>query len=136
MIKLLPNGFKAVNYRTSRGVEGDCYSFNIKHGRTLVCEVTDDGWGGEVQINWRDDAGAVAVKDHAFRAVADWLANMERNPSIGDVEPDEAAATRFEAVTTWDELEALCKYVSAEDFWAEQVAWACADAKAARKAAK
>ena len=136
MKKLLPDGFKPVNYRTSRGNENDCYSFDVKRGRTLVCEVTYDGWGGPVDVHWKDEAGAAAVEAHAFRAIADYLADDERNPSIGGVEPNPEAAAKFDAVTTWDELQALCSAVSADEFWAEQVAQACEDAKEVKKLIK
>ena len=54
-----PEEFKIGSTKSFKGHEGEpCYQGTLKLGSKVVCEWSDDSWGGPMRIDWRPGAEA------------------------------------------------------------------------------
>jgi hypothetical protein len=74
-------GFEFKSLKTWNGREGTAFQGNLYFGRTKVAEVTDDGWGGELRVEWiglRYDGSTRKAFDHLEgRKLTAWLKSQK-----------------------------------------------------------
>ena len=125
-----PAAIKVVNVRTSRGMEDDCYSFDVKQGRTLIAKVTYLGTGGPTEVECASPAHKAMLIDAVWPEMQPYLIEVERE-SLRDWERTGRADLQASAeqkicalrdAKTGAEGAALCgQYVSYLEFWAGKV---------------
>ena len=125
-----PAAIKVVNVRTSRGMEDDCFSFDVKQGRTLIAKVTYTGTGGPTEVECASPGHEAALIEAVWPEMQPYLLELEQD-SLREWEEtgrtdlqsrSEQKICALRDAKTGAEGAALCgEYVSFLEFWAGKV---------------
>ena len=125
-----PAAIKVVNVRTSRGMEDDCFSFDVKQGRTLIAKVTYLGTGGPTEVECASPEHEAALIEAVWPEMQPYLLEVEQDSlkeweRSGQLDLQAKAEQKICALRdakTGAEGAALCgQYVSYLEFWAGKV---------------
>ena len=125
-----PAAIKVVNVKTSRGMEDDCFSFDVKRGRELIAKVTYLGTGGPTDVDCASPEHKAALIEELWPEMQPYLIEVERE-SLQEWErierhdlaqKAEQKICALKDAKTGAEGAALCSdYVTYLEFWAGKV---------------
>lgn len=120
---------KVVNIRSSRGMEDDCFSFDVKQGRKLLAKVTYLGCGGPTELEFTSPEVEDQLIEAFFPEMQPYMLELEQREMAihesqcrPDLQTD--CARRVEAIKnakTGAEIASTCGFVSYLEFWAGKV---------------